>query len=63
MNKETTKYKNFSYPFWIKDHHVHVEERFGDLWPEALDDWMPEGQVRHEVAVHNVQVEVVGTAV
>ena len=39
------------------------EERVSDFVPEAFDNRVTDCEVRNEVAVHDVEVEVVGTVV
>jgi hypothetical protein len=43
----------------VLDHQVAVERHRADLL-ERLEDRQPEGQVGHEVRVHDVEVEPVG---
>ena len=40
---------------------MHVERRVG-LCAKRLDDWWTERQIRHEVAVHHVEVDKVSAA-
>ena len=37
-------------------HEMHVEEHFGER-PQLRDDRRAEGDVRHEMAVHDVEVQ------
>jgi hypothetical protein len=51
------------YLSWSGHHHVHVEEGVRQLGLQTLDDGMAEGEVRHKLTVHHVQVEVVSTGI
>jgi len=43
------------------DHQVHVE-RFYAVWPERLHHAGADRQIRHEMTVHNVDMNVVGAS-
>src|SRR5689334_25157600 len=42
------------------DHQVHVE-RQSAMWTEALQDRRTEADVRHEMAVHDVEMQPIGS--
>ena len=42
-----------------RDHQVHVERLFG-VRPDRFDDVRADGNVRHEMAVHDVDMDPVG---
>ncbi len=42
---------------------MHVEEGVRQLGLQTLDDGMAEGEVRHKLAVHHVQVEIVSAGI
>ena len=48
-------------PDGICNHEVHVERNPGGAF-HVSDDWRANGDVRHEMAVHDVDVNEIGTA-
>ena len=46
-------------PIGIRDHQVNIE-RHGGHAPDRRNDRRPDGNVRHEVAVHDIDVNEIG---
>jgi len=49
--------------FRMADHHVHVEIDIRHFRSQAFNERMSKSQIRHKVAIHDIQVEVVGSRV
>jgi hypothetical protein len=51
--------KSIDVPFWVLDHQVHVDERPGAVNQrlQGSDDQRTDGDVGHEMAVHDVHVQ------
>ena len=52
--------KRFEQNFRLGTHEVDVEKKFLRQRPDGFDDLRAEGNVRHEMAVHDVEVQPVG---
>ena len=53
---------NFAHLLGSRNHHVHFYVFVAsEVWPKRAHDWVTEREVRHEVAVHYVEMESVGT--
>ena len=49
--------------FGFRDHHVRIEVHVGNVLAQTLDHRVPEGEIRNEVPVHHVQMEIVSAGV
>ena len=52
--------KGFKKDFRLAAHEVDVEEQIFGVGPDGGDDGRTEGNVRHELTVHDVKVQPVG---
>ena len=52
--------KGFEQDFRLGTHEVNVKEKFGE-WADGLDNLRTEGNVRDEVAIHDIEVQAIGT--
>ena len=44
----------------IGDHQMNVKRQFRDFF-QAFNDGWPDGQIRHEMAVHHIDMQEIGT--
>ncbi|MEH1852878.1 MAG: hypothetical protein V7L11_14715 [Nostoc sp.] len=52
--------KGFEQDVRLGTHQVNVKEKFGE-WADGLDNLRTEGNVRDEVAIHDIEVQPIGT--